>query len=203
MYTERLSAIETEWADVKVKIKVGGNEALAALVSVEMIERRVKSVKSAVEGALLALGVSDDDEFETEHVTEVADASDEIDELAEIEEEEDNEDHSDLKRLTQAHRTDAARVVALKQKFESRSAGMRQLFGDDRGSLDELRLVINKNTERLQAMEAVATEVEDTELGTMMEKRIAELKEQNAKLQTFVDAQSVTPGLFGWLFNWF
>lgn len=203
MYTERLSAIETEWADVKAKIKAGGDEALAALVSVETIERRVKSVKSAVEGALIALGVSDDDEFETEHVTEVADASDEIDDLAEIEEETDNEDHSDLKRLTQAHRADAARVVALKQKFESRSTGMRQLFGDDRGSLDELRLVINKNTERLQAMEAVAAEVEDTELGTMMEKRIAELKEQNAKLQTFVDAQPVTSGLFGWLFNWF
>lgn len=203
-FTSRLGEIETEWAGVRAKIAVGGSEAGSAYAMVETIERRVKSVKSAVENALLALGVSDDDEFEMEHVAEVEDASDDIDELAEIEaEEEDEINDNSVKRLTKAHRTDAARAVALKTKFESRSAGMKQIFGDDKKSLSELRGVITENDARIEAIEKVIALVDDPEIAAMMNDKLAVLKEQNTELQNYVASRPVTSGMFGWLFNWF
>ena len=203
-YTSRLTDIETEWAGVKAKIAAGGSQAASAYALVETLERRVKSVKSAVENALLAFGVSDDDEFEMEHVAEVEDASDDIDDLAEIEaEDEDDINDNSVKRLTKAHRDDATKAVALKQRFESRSAGMRQLFGDDTRTLSELRTVITQNNTRIEALEAVIALVDDPEVSEMMSDKLAVLKEQNTELENYVASRPVTSGMFGWLFNWF
>lgn len=203
-YSDRLAEIETEWSEVKTKIAAGGSEAGSAYAMVETLERRVKSVKNAVENALLALGVSDDDEFEMEHVAEVEDASDDIDDLAEIEaEDEDDINDNSVKRLTQAHRSGAAKAVALKSKFESRSAGMRQLFGDDTKTLAEIRTVIVENDTRIEALEKVIALVDDPEVAAMMNEKLAVLKEQNTELGNYVASRPVTSGMFGWLFNWF
>jgi hypothetical protein len=203
-YSSRLAELETEWAGVKAKIAAGGSEAGSAYAMVETLERRVKSVKSAVENALLALGVSDDDEFEVEHVAEVEDASDDIDDLAEIEaEDEDDINDNSVKRLTQSHREGAAKAVALKSKFESRSAGMKQLFGDDTKTLAELRAVIVENDTRIEALEKVVSLVDDPEVAAMMNEKLSVLKEQNTELENYVASRPVTSGMFGWLFNWF
>lgn len=197
VYTDRLNALETEWTALKATV-ASTNGDVAVLVSIETMERRVKALKNAVEGALLALGVTDDDEFESEHVAEIEDASDDLADLAEIE-----DDDSDLKRLATVHHQDAERAAELVEKFESRSLGMRQLFGDDRESLASLESVIVANEVRIQAMETVIATVSDQEVATLMTAKITDLKEENVRLQNFVNSQPTTSGLFGWVFNWF
>ncbi len=201
-FSDRLSEFEIEWAALKAKIQSGGDEAGTAYALVETMERRVKSLKSAVENALLALGVPDDT-FEMEHIAEVEDASDEIDDLAEIEfEGSDGNSGISVKRITKAHRSDAAKTISLKQQFENRSVAMRQLFGDDRSSLNELRGVIVSNEARIAALQQVVLLMDDPEIIQTMNDKISVLQDQNTELENYVASRPVTSGMFGWLFNW-
>ncbi len=201
-YRDRLAAVETEWAGVKSAINAGGEGVAAALAQVEPIERKVKVIKNAVESALFALG-ADDDGFETsEYADEMSESSNDLADLAEIAGDEEG-DHDGLKRLAKAHKDDADEAAELVKRYESRSVGMRQLFGDDKDSLESLKGLIAANEARIEAMETVVATVSDQEIAALMLSKIADLKEQNASLQAYVDAHPAKSGVFGWLFNWF
>lgn len=201
-YRDRLAAVETEWAGVKSVIKTGGEGVATALAQIEPIERRVKAIKSAVESALLALGASDDDFEMSEYEDELSEASSDLADLAEIAGDEEG-DHAGLKRLASAHRADADEAAELVKRYESRSVGMRQLFGDDKQSLEGLRGLITANEARIEAMESVIALVDDQEVAALMQEKLSDLKAQNATLQSYVDAHPAENGLLGWLFNWF
>lgn len=197
-YAASLADAEAAFADVKAQIAGGGESLLAGLSALEIVERRVKSIKNSVEGALFALGASDDDEFEDEHGVEIEDVSDDLSELADA-----DEDHSALRTLVLAHKSEAKKVSNLMQDLDDRNAIARGLFGNDEDVLNELRneVVINEN--RIAAMQAAADKVEDNELNLLMNEKIGELKAENSKLMSFITAQAAESGVFGWFFRLF
>lgn len=197
-YAASLAEAEAAFADVKAQIAAGGESLLAGLSALETVERRVKSIKNSVEGALFALGASDDDEFEDEHGVEIEDVSDDLSDLAEA-----DEDHSALRTLVLAHKSEAKKVSTLMQDLDDRNRIARGLFGNDEDILNELRneVVINEN--RIAAMQAAADKVEDNELNLLMNEKIGELKAENSKLMSFITAQTNESGVFGWFFRLF
>ncbi len=198
IYAMSLAEAESAFVDVKAQIVAGGESLLVGLSALETVERRVKSIKNSVEGALFALGATDDDEFEDEHSIEIEDVSDDLSELAEA-----DEDHSALRTLALAHKSEAKKVSTLMQDLDDRNAIARGLFGNDEDVLNELRneVVINEN--RIAAMQAAADKVEDNELNLLMNEKIGELKAENSKLMSFITAQSAESGVFGWFFRLF
>lgn len=207
MFTEKLSAIEAEWAGVKEQITAGGDGALTGLATVETMERRVKTIKNAVENALLAMGISDDTELEDEHVAEVGDDVNDLKDLAEIETEDEDTEHDanakTIKRLATAHQTEATKAAALIERYGTRGNFARQMIGDDRDSLRALQDVVTANESRIVAMEREVEDMGDTGTAVSMRDSVRDLREQNAKLQNFINTQPITSGIFGWLFNWF
>lgn len=197
-YATSLAEAESAFADAKAKIAAGGESLLTGLLALETVERRVKSIKNSVEGALFALGASDDDEFENEHGIEIEDVSDDLSELAEA-----DEDHSALRTLVLTHKSEAKKVSALMGDLDDRNAIARGLFGNDEDVLNELRNEVAINEARIAAMQAAADKVEDNELNLLMNEKIGELKSENSKLMSFVTAQAAESGVFGWFFRLF
>lgn len=197
-YAASLADAESAFADVKAQIAAGGEGLLAGLAALETVERRVKSIKNSVEGALFALGGTDDDEFEDEHGVEIEDVSDDLSELAEA-----DEDHSALRTLVLAHKSEAKKVSTLVKDLDDRNAIARGLFGNDEDVLNELRNEVAINENRIAAMQAAADKVEDNELNLLMNEKIGELKAENSKLMSFITAQAAESGVFGWFFRLF
>lgn len=197
-YESSLSEAESAFADAKSKIALGGSDLLAGLTSLEIVERRVKSIKNSVEGALLALGVSDEDEFETEHDEDVEDASDDLVELAEA-----DEDHLSLKNLAETHKEEAMKVSGLVARLDDRNRVVRGLLGNDSDILNELQNEVAINEARILAMQTAVAEIEDESLSELMKEKIGDLKSENAKLANFISAQSLETGVFGWFFKLF
>jgi hypothetical protein len=196
-YVASLTEAETAFAAVKAQIAAGGESLLSGLAALETVERRVKSIKNSVEGALLALGV-DDDEFEDEHDAEIGDVSDDLTELAEV-----DEDRSALRNLALAHKSEAKKVSMLVKNLNERNVVARELFGNDDDILDELRSEVTINENRIAAMRIAASKVEDSELKPLMQGKISELTSENSKLMSFITAQAAKSGVFGWLLKLF
>ncbi len=197
-YVASLTDAEADYAAARAQITAGGDNLLAGLTALKTVERRVKSVKHSVEGALFALGASDDDEFENEHGVEVGDDSDELSDLADA-----DEDHTALRTLARTHKQESAKVASLLKDLDDRSALARTLFGDDRDVLDALKIDAVVNEDRIVSMQRAADEVEDNELNLLINEKIGELKSENAKLISFISAKNGNTGLFGWLFRLF
>ena len=197
-YAASLAEAESALTDAKAQIAAGGTSLLAGLSALETIERRVKSIKNSVEGALFALGVSDDDEFENEHGVEVEDTSDDLSELADA-----DEDHSALRTLAANHKKEAAKVVSLVRDLEDRNRIAKGLFGNDQDVLDALENEVAINESQIAAMQSIADKVTDNELNLLMNEKLNELKSENAHLANFIAAQCTKTGVFGWLFRLF
>jgi hypothetical protein len=197
-YAASLAEAESDYADAKAKIAAGGDSLLSGLAALETVERRVKSIKHSVEGALFALGVSDDDEFESEHGVEIEDVSDDLSELAEA-----DDDHSAMRSLVTAHKSEAARVSNLVKDLDDRNSIARGLFGNDDDILGELRNEVAINEARIAAMQSAADEVEDNELNLLMNEKIGELRSENAKLMSFISSAAAESGMLGWFFRLF
>ncbi len=197
-YTSSLTEAESAFTDAKAKIAAGGESLLAGLSALEAVERRVKSIKNSIEGALFAFGATEDDEFETEHGVEIEDVSDDLSELAEA-----DEDHMALRTLAAAHRSEAAKVSLLISDLDDRNRIAKGLFGNDEDVLNELRSEVAINENRIAAMQTAADQVEDNDLNLLMNEKIGELNSENARLMSFISAQSVQTGVFGWFFRLF
>jgi len=197
-YAASLAEAESAYTDAKAQIAAGGSGLLAGLSMLETVERRVKLIKNSVEGALFALGATDDDEFETEHGVEIEDVSDDLSELAEA-----DDDHSALRSLAMAHKSEAAKVANLVRDLDDRNALARGLFGNDDDILGELRNEVAINEARIAAMQSVADQVEDNELNLLMNAKLGELKAENAKLMSFISSATAESGMLGWLFRLF
>lgn len=198
VYIASLQDAEAAFADAKAQIAAGGDGLLAGLSALDTVERRVKTIKHSVEGALYALGASDDDEFENDHDAEVEDVSDDLSELADA-----DEDHSALRTLVRAHKSEAKKVSTLVKDLDDRNAIARGLFGNDGDVLNALRSEVAVNEARIAAMQAAADQIEDNELNLLVNEKIAELKSENMKLMGFVTSQSINTGVLGWLFRLF
>lgn len=197
-YAASLAEAESAYTDAKAQIAAGGSGLLAGLSMLETVERRVKLIKNSVEGALFALGATDDDEFETEHGVEIEDVSDDLSELAEA-----NDDHSALRSLAMAHKSEAAKVANLVKDLDDRNALARGLFGNDDDILGELRNEVAINEARIAAMQEAADKVEDNELNLLMNEKIGELRSENAKLMSFISSATAESGMLGWFFRLF
>lgn len=196
VYITALKSAEADFVVVQDQIKAGGENVLTGLAALEGVERRVKSIKNSVEGALLALGVSDDDEFEIEHGIEIEDASDDLSELADA-----DEDHDSLRALAQVHKSEASKVGTLVKELEERNPVARGLFGNDDAILNALRSEAVSNEGRILAMQAAADLVTDPELKSLILEKISELQAENLKLTNFIAAASAKSGILGWLFR--
>lgn len=200
-FQAQLNAVESEWGTLKTQS--GASSDPTAVAALDALERKVKTLKNAVESALLALG-GGDDEFEAEHAAEVEDASGDIDDLADLAENDDDDHTFDrLKHLADDHREDARQVPILVSQLESRSGLTRQLLGDDHQSLSDLEEVVAKNESRISQMESVAQTVQDETVSKELSDRIKDLKDENVRLKNFLASFPTTNGVFGWLFNWF
>ncbi len=197
-YVASLDEAKTAFADAQSKIVAGGDSLLSGLSALDAVERRVKSIKHNVEGALLAFGQTDDDEFESEHGMEVEDSADDLAELADA-----DEDHGALHKLAENHKTEALKVAARVRDLDERNRIVRGLIGYDSDVLNDLQNEVAINDSRIAAMQLAADQTTDSDLAALMNEKIGELKAENAKLASYIAAKANQSGVFGWFFKLF
>jgi hypothetical protein len=195
-YVASLTDAKADFARAKELIAAGGDSLLPGLALLEATERRVKSIKNAVENALFALGASDDDEFEAEHNEVFHELAEDIFDLAEGD---DDSDGRSMKFLLETYEEEAKRVGELMDKLQARSTFMKSLFGNDPAVIAELNAQAAVIEVRIAAMEAKAAGIEDAELRTLVLQKIGELRALNTQLLAFIASEGQTTGLLGWL----
>ncbi|MFA9262885.1 MAG: hypothetical protein ACEQSB_06085 [Undibacterium sp.] len=198
VYTASLNDAKAAFQSAQAQITAGGDSLLAGLSALDAVERRVKSIKHGVEGALLALGQTDDEEFENEHGVEVEDASDDLAELADADDE-----HGALKKLAENHKSEAVKVAARVRDLEERNRIVRGLIGYDSDVLNDLQNEVAINDSRIATMQLAVDQTTDSDLAALMNEKIGELKAENAKLASYITAKTSQSGVFGWFFRLF
>lgn len=199
-YETRLAALKTQFADVQARIAAGGEGLLMALRDLESVERQVKNLKNAVESALYALGVGDDDEFESEYSDDSKEAVEDLRELASVES---DDDSSALVQLAEIHESESAKTSDLVRQIESRNVFLKSLLGANQSTLTDLRAQAMVNSGRVALMQKAATNVSDPDLKAEIDAAIAALESENARLQSYLSAQEKESGILGWLFKRF
>lgn len=198
VYITSLEEAKAVFSDAQAKISTGGEGLLAGLSMLDAVERRVKSIKHNVEGALLAFGQTDDDEFENEHGVEVEDTADDLAELADA-----DDDHGALHKLAENHKSEALKVAARVRDLDERNRIIRGLIGYDSDVLNDLQNEVVINDSRIATMQLAVDQTTDSDLAALMNEKIGELKAENAKLASYIAAKANQSGVFGWFFKLF
>lgn len=201
VFRSTLSGYEGELAAMKVKIAAGGFSVATLEGEQEMLERKVKRLKSSVETAIYALGNTDreyDDDYERETETLVAS----LKQVAEIEDE-DGEVGKSILVVAAEQEKAASRVSDTVADIDERNPVLQTLFGTDRDDLDRLEAEVSANQARITALLKAANAIEDAEVKAILLEQVASLEDETKKLDTFVTAQKERSGVFGWLINIF
>lgn len=201
IFRSTLSGYEGELAAMKAKIAAGGFSVATLEGEQEMLERKVKRLKSSVETAIYALGNTDreyDDDYERETETLVAS----LKQVAEIEDE-DGEVGKSILVVAAEQEKAASRVSDTVADIDERNPVLQTLFGTDRDDLDQLEAEVSANQARITALLKAANAIEDAEVKAILLEQVASLEDETKKLDTFVTAQKERSGVFGWLINLF
>lgn len=192
-----LATYEADFAALKATIAAGGYDGALMEKSLEMLERKVKLVKSSVEGAIYALGGTDsrlDDDIKDES----DDIAEHLNDIADIE---DDNVGVAIRGIADDHRAATSKMGEVVSHIDSRNPVLQTLFGADGDDLNALEQEIAASTNRTEALTQAANAVEDAEVKSILLAQIETLKEQTLKLQNFVDGQRDRLSLFGWLFK--
>lgn len=201
VFRSTLSGYEGELAAMKVKIATGGFSVTTLEAEQEMLERKVKRLKSSVETAIYALGNTDreyDDDYERETETLVAS----LKQVAEIEDKDSEVGKSILVVAAEQERA-ASRVGDTVADIDERNPILQTLFGTDRDDLDRLEVEVAANQDRITALLKVANGIDDAEVKAILLEQVTSLENETKKLDTFLAAQKGRSSVFGWLINLF
>lgn len=196
-FREKLATYETDFAALKATVATGGYDAALMEKSLESLERKIKSVKSSVEGAIYAFGGTDselDDDLENES----DDLAEHLNDVADIE---DDGVGQALRGIADDHRNATKRMGEVVNNIDTRNPVLQSLFGASSSDLSALEQEIAASNNRAEALVQAANVVEDAEVKSILVAQIETLKEQTIKLQNFVDGQRDRLSLFGWLFK--
>lgn len=196
-FTATLATYESDLASVKETIAAGSYDVAAMEVTLEGLERKVKRLKSSVEGAIYAFGGTDselDDDLENES----DDLAEHLNDVADIE---DDSLGRALRGIADDHSAATKRMGETVDSIDTRNPVLQTLFGANSSDLSALEQEIAASNNRAEALTQAANAVEDVEVKSILVAQIETLKEQTTKLQNFVDGQRDRLSLFGWLFK--
>lgn len=196
-FTAMLATYESDLASVKETIAAGSYDVAAMEVTLEGLERKVKRLKSSVEGAIYAFGGTDselDDDLENES----DDLAEHLNDVADIE---DDSLGRALRGIADDHSAATKRMGETVDNIDTRNPVLQTLFGASSSDLSALEQEIAASNNRAEALTQAANSVEDVEVKSILVAQIETLKEQTTKLQNFVDGQRDRLSLFGWLFK--
>ena len=171
---------------------------LESVASARKAESEAKSAKHAIESALLALGVEDDD-LSGDHKSTVAQTVDDLLYVASVEGE--NGIGKKVREIARAQRDSAEQVDGLIDDAQSRSGFSEFILGPKYGDLKAIEKQVADNQARIDDLKQSANELEDTDLKEVVQEHVDVLTEENVKLQSFVSGKEKQKGIFGWVFR--
>ncbi len=184
----------------KAKQLLLNNSLLESVAVAQKSESEAKSAKRAIESALLALGV-EDNELSGDHKSTVAKAVDDLLYVADVEGE--NGIGKKVREIARAQRDSADKVDALVDDAQSRSGFSEFVLGPKYDDLNSIQEQITENEARIQALVQAKNQMTDSDLQAVVQEHITALTEENAKLQSFVSGKETKKGIFGWVFRLF
>ncbi len=200
-FRSALANYETELAAMRAKVAAGGYSVALLEGEQEVLERKVKRLKSGVESTIYALGSTDeefDDDIERETETLVVS----LKQVAAIEDEEGEVGKSIIK-VAEEQEVAASRVSDIVARVDKRSPVLQTLFGTDRDDIARLETEVTANQSRITALLKAANAIEDVDVKAILLEQVIALEEETKKLDTFVVAQKERSGVLGWIFNIF
>lgn len=191
--------IATASADVAAaKNLLAQNSLTEGFVLAQKAEREAKSAKKAIESALLALGV-DDDELSGDHKSAVAKTVEDLLYVASVEGE--NGVGKKVREIARAQRDSAEKVNGFVDDAQSRSAAAEFFLGPKYRDLSGIKQQITDNQSRIQSLQQATMQITDADLREIVQDHIETLTEENTKLQSFVAGKETKRGVFGWIFR--
>ncbi len=198
-FKKSLSGYEADVAGLRTAIAAGNFDAGAMSSSLEGLERKVKVVKNAVEGALFALGGTDsqyDDDFKMES----EDVASQLQDVADIE---GDSVGRVIHGIAEDHKNSAAKIGQVVQNVDQRNPALQILLGSNDSDLSSLEQEIAANKTRTEMLTRAADTVGDQDMKSILLAQVATLKAQGANLETFVSGQRDRLSVFGWFFHLF
>lgn len=199
VFKASLATYEADLATLKATIAAGGYDIAGMEVSLEALERKVKSVKSSVEGAIYALGGTDS-KYDEDYEDEAADLAEHLNDVAEIE---DDDIGRAIRGIAEDHESGAKVVGETVKSIDKHNPVAQALFGTSESDLASLEQEIAASKARTEALVKAADAIEDQDVKAIVLEQIETLKAETAKLETFVSGQRDRLSAFGWFFRLF
>lgn len=194
-----LGTLEADLATLKATIATGSFDLTLMESSLKTLERKVKVVKSSVEGAIYALGGTDS-KYDDEYEDESHDIAENLNDVADIE---DDNVGRVIRGIGEDHKDSAKKVAEKVAEIDQHNIVLQTLFGTKQSDLNDLEQEIVASKARTAMLEQAAGSVADLDVKIMLLDQIETLKAQTAKLETFVSGQRGRLSAFGWFFNLF
>jgi hypothetical protein len=194
-----LASFEADLAALKATIVSGSFDPETMSKALETLEKKVKQLKSSVEGAIYALGGTDsklDDDYEDE----ADDVAEHLKDVAEIEGDEVGET---IRKVAEDHKDASKKVGESVSDVDQRNPALQAMFGANEDDLNDIESQIAANKTRIATLLQAANAIEDQEVKAMVLEQVEVLKEQTSKLEVFVSGQRDRLSVFGWFFNLF
>lgn len=198
-FKSSLTNLEADFVALQAKLAAGGQEQIDALSQLESFERRVKVLKSSIEGAIYALGGTDE-RYDDDYENEVEDLYEDLNDVAEIEGDELGEQ---IRTVAEAQKNSVSKVATSVENIDKRSRVLQALFGAKKSELANLESEIAANKARIEVLNQAAAKIEDPEVKGILTDQISTLTQETSKLETFVSGQKDRLSAFGWFFNLF
>lgn len=196
-FKSTLATYESDLAALKATISAGGYDLEMMEDSLETLERKIKRLKSSVEGAIYALGGTDselDDDLEDES----DDIAEHLNDVADIE---DDSVGRAIRYIADDHKDATKKIGEAVKEVDKRNPVLQALFGASDADLNNLELEIAANKARTESLVKAAEAVEDQDMKSILLDQVEVLKAQTIKLQNFVGGQRDRLSLLGWFFN--
>lgn len=194
-----LVSFEADLAALKTTVAAGGFDAAAVSTSLEALERKVKAVKNSVEGAIYALGGTDR-QFGDDLENESDDMVEHLNDVANIE---DDNIGQVIRGIAKDHQIATKKTSEAVSSVDQRNLILQTLFGASGSDLRTLEQEIAADKNRVQILTKAADSITDPDVKTMLLNQVVVLKEQTAKLETFVSGQDARLSVFGWISHFF
>lgn len=198
-FNAALATLEGEFATLQENLAKGGQDQINALGQIDILERKVKRLKSSVEQAVYALGGTDE-RYDDDYENEVEDLYEDLNDVAEIE---GDEVGQQIRTIAQAQKDSVNRVKGPVEALDKRNRILQFLVGTKTSEVEKLETEITANKARIEVLTQAASQIEDPEVKAILTEQINSLTQETSKLETFVSGQKDRLSAFGWLFNLF
>ncbi|MFZ2187900.1 MAG: hypothetical protein WAV46_04745 [Candidatus Moraniibacteriota bacterium] len=171
--------------------------------TVRAFENKVKRLKSLVEQSIFALGGTEDDDLSADHEQDSDDLVEDLKDVADIEDGDDNGVSGKVRRVAAEHKAAVQAIAESLKNIQGRDGVTRALFGPDFSALDSLNAEIAAMNIRATALESASAQIADPEIKKILVDRVTALRDEAAKLQSYIAAEGNQFSLFGKLISFF